>query len=224
MIKFLSLLFIGLVSLLQAQTYQFDYLFHYQYERYEADEKLAEFHKIIHKSKNNDPYYLIINPLQNKSYIYDFKNDLKHHLNTKIIEENQEVSYDFSFIKTEKLNQKHHFNWKNYDKIVCDWLKMGQNESGQDILQLIIYKNQKRKKIIKKVDFLVEKSSENHLDVFTAVSMHGLEFNPLITYEKPMLVQSAKWKGLSGQFYFNCQLKAFKNVDFKIVIPNVSGR
>jgi hypothetical protein len=222
--NYLSLFFICTVSLLQAQTYQFDYLFHYQYESYEAGEKLAEFHKIIYKGKNNNSCYLVFSPSQNKTIIYDFKNDLRHHLDTKVIEENQEVRYDFSLIKTEKLNQKHYFNWKNYDKLVCDWLKIGQNESGQDILQVIIYKNSKRKKIIKKVEFLVENSSENHLDVFTSVSLHGLEFNPLITSESPILIKSAKWEGLSGQFNFNCQLKAFQHVDFKILIPPVSSR
>nr|WP_298659864.1 hypothetical protein [uncultured Flavobacterium sp.] len=207
---FLYLIPLLLMNLtVQAQKYEFDLLTKYNSK---IHNNVRE--SLVYSNSKNMNYFIYVNndSLNKQAKLYDLKKMTSH--NFRLIESKTEnnLFFEFVYINSETINVENSYPSSELE------VKIINNDSINNEIQVDVFKNNKRKKAEMSFVLKGKKNDTNLFPLFRFSCLHPFEFNQNLNLSEKIIVESAKGITLSGES-IEYNLVYFEVVKFEILIP-----
>ena len=207
---FLALIFFSSLCI-NAQVYEFDSMTIYS-SKFEQNESK----KMIYINSKNDSYYLQLFFYSdlNEAKLYDIKNRKIHYFGVNEVKTKDGISISFDYQRTSNLSS----NGENsLTKYIYDFDTFEINNKSKKV-NLIVYKNSKRKKIILNIELELNENDSNLFHAYRISCIHPYESVTKFNLNENYIVTSAKVNTLSKN-KIEHKLLEYKQVNFAIQIP-----
>lgn len=208
MIQKLWLLFAFISNIGFAQTYDFNLVTIYTNSR----EGIST-DRIVFSNTDNQTYFMSIanNSDKNVAYLVDIKNSKNHYISYVKEMVDGETSFEFSYNKTTPVEQVEltNDNYFEFETI--------QEDSIYKTIRMTCVKKKKKKSDTSITLIKVKKIKYNLFPIFRFSHLHLFEYREDVDLNENGIVESAESLNYPKN---TCKLTYFKDVNFKVYIPN----
>ena len=189
-----------------SQDYKFNLL-----TKYISNQDGWERERIVYSNVDDPKFFLSLKKTDNENlaYLYDFKNNVVHHLHFIENIKNGETYFSFNYIKSEKL--KPVTLTSNY-RFKFETIK---EDSLYKIIKMTGYSNKKMTRFAGISELKVKKHDKNLFPLYRFSYMHLFEDRMDIDLGENGIIESSKYV---GERKFECRLAFYKKLDLVIKI------
>ena len=193
-------------TFINAQEYQFDYVF-----KYNIMAKGESHDDIRYINSNDDSFFLFVRKdSENNLYakLYDSKNFKIHTF--KVIVDGDKLNFEH------EKSDAFYFDKNRFKKYDYRITKKESKSEGLDAFQVDIYKNKKSKKCITSINFESKKDANNFFPAFRKY-LHPFEFEQSFFIPENYIIVKADWVNIGG-VRVNYFLKQMEKASFTLKI------
>lgn len=208
MSKILQIIFLLSFLLFSCQkSYQFDKEIVYSY--YKGNSNRFNSNQSIYINSNDSSYFLeLFGSSENRfALLYDLKNNIRHYFDMSKTDSKKYNYYTFKYKNSQNIQTDQNIEKPNFEFVTTN------NEN-----KLIIYKNDKKKKIIFEASYIEKESETNLFYVFRASVLEPYLLFAEIDPNKKIMITSAEIKKDVRTLHY--ELNSIVDNKLQLEIPN----